>query len=112
MAAPAGPYQIVFAPSAECQIASIFDYLHDDVGSPLAAKDVMDEFARFLNEVISYFPEAFKVCPHLRPLNKRYRQASCMTWNIVYRIDLLSVRVLAVIHASKDKDSYAYVMNR
>jgi plasmid stabilization system protein ParE len=48
-------------------------------------------------------PFAFRECPEIPTKNKIYRQAVCLSWLVIYKIDSLEIRILGIIHSGRKK---------
>jgi len=67
---------------------------------PLNAIKVGDAFFT-LFERIEQNPFAFKECIELPTKTKMYRQASCFSWLVIYKINDTEVIILGIIHGSR-----------
>ncbi len=93
-------YEVSISENASKNIDEITGYIAFIQKEPLNAARIGDKFFSVLQR-IELNPLAFKECPELRTKSKTYRQAKCLSWIIIYKINLEAVLVLGILHAAR-----------
>lgn len=92
--------QINLSQNASKNINEIAEYIAFIKYQPLNATKVVDAIFKTL-DCIAQNPYAFKMCPHFKTKTKIYRQAVCLSWNIIYKVGSSTITILGIIHTSR-----------
>ena len=82
-------------------IDNITDFIADDNQQPLNAIKVGETIFTSI-ERIENNPFVYKECEQLTTKTKIYRQASCLSWLIIYKITATEIVILGVIHGARN----------
>ena len=93
--------KIVLHDQAYKDIDNIIDFIAQDNQQPLNAIKVGERIFATI-ERIENSPFVFKECEQLVTKSKMYRQASCLSWLIIYKITSTQIVVLAVMHSARN----------
>jgi plasmid stabilization system protein ParE len=85
---------------AYTDIENIIDFIAQDKLQPLNAIKVGENIFATLQRIY-YNPFVFKECAPLTTKAKMYRQASCLSWLIIYKITSTEIIILGVIHSAR-----------
>lgn len=97
-------YSIRISENALQNIREITRYIAFVKHQPINAIKVGDKiFETF--ERIQLNPFSFRECEEIPTNTKIYRKAVCMSWLIIYKVVVLEVIVLGVIHSSRRNSS-------
>ena len=83
----------------------ITDYISGCRKQPLNAGKVGISFFKAFDK-ISRTPTAYKECPLLKTKSKKYRQATCLSWQIIFKISGEEIVVLGLIHFSRSAQAF------
>jgi plasmid stabilization system protein ParE len=93
-------YQVDFSDNAKTHLKNIEDYIAIEKQQPINAITVIDTiFAKV--DHIEQNPFAFKECRLLKTKHKLYRQVSCLSWNIYYKVMDKKILILGIISHRK-----------
>lgn len=92
-------YRVIWDNSAKESLKLIVQYIRKE--SPSAAKKVRAELLK-LTASLKKLPERFSVEPYLEHKGKQYRSVTKWSYKIIYRIGEKEVRVLEILHTSRD----------
>jgi plasmid stabilization system protein ParE len=93
-------YTVRLSFPAQQNIDEITGYIAFINQQPLNAIKVGDAFFTSIDK-IALNPFAFKECAQLPTKTKMYRQASCYSWYIIYKITATEIVILGIIHQSR-----------
>ena len=82
-------------------IENITDYITNDNQQPFNAIKVGETIFTSI-ERIENNPFVYKECEQLTTKTKIYRQASCLSWLIIYKITATEIVILGVIHGARN----------
>jgi plasmid stabilization system protein ParE len=92
-------YRVIWDDDAKRSLREIFDYIKR--GSPTAAKHVRKTLLKIV-EGLQQMPERFSVEPSFNRNGFEYRSVSKWSYKIIYRIENEQVRILRVVHTSRE----------
>lgn len=93
-------YEVRLTTNAAQNIKDIVDYISFVRQQPVNAIRVADKIFKSIDR-IERNPFAFKECPALATKSKMYRQASCLSWLVIYKITDNEIIIAGTIHASR-----------
>jgi addiction module RelE/StbE family toxin len=95
-------YEVIWTGSAQNDLNSIIEYIADDNVS-IAQKTFNNIRSQCLD--LEKFPKRGRIVPELNKFNiKNYREIIISPWRIVYRIDDLTVIILAVFDGRRNME--------
>ena len=96
--------------NADKNISDILHYIGSVNNQPLNAEKVRKRIVNTITR-IELTPNAFGECPELPTLSQMYRRATCLSWQIVYRIRPDEIIILGVIHKSQKSPTIKILRN-
>ena len=93
-------YPVRLSLNAQQNIDEITGYIAFINKQPLNAIKVGDAIFLAIDR-IAVDPFVFKECQQLLTKTKMYRQASCYSWNIIYKITAIEIVILGIIHQAR-----------
>ncbi len=93
-------YQIRLSENAVRNIDEIIDYIALIKHQPLNAIKVGDAIYGAIQE-IEINPYIYKECSFIPTKSRIYRQKTCLSWYIIYKIAPPEIIVLGIIHTSR-----------
>jgi plasmid stabilization system protein ParE len=93
-------YTLKLTEEALNNIDEITGYIAFIEHRPLTATKVGNKIFSTLSR-IEKNPLAFRECQEIPTKNKLYRQAVCLSWLIIYKIQKTEIVVLGIIHSSR-----------
>lgn len=93
-------YEVRLSANALQNIDEITGYISFINQQPLNAIKAGDAIFETISR-IELHPYAFKECELMRTKTKIYRQAVCLSWNIIYRVTTNEIIILGIIHSSR-----------
>jgi plasmid stabilization system protein ParE len=94
-------YNLDFSAFALQNINEIVAYIAFVNHQPINAKKVGDKIFDTIAR-IQQNPFQFKSCEELATKSKIYRKAICLSWLIIYKVVNDEIRVLGIIHSSRN----------
>jgi plasmid stabilization system protein ParE len=92
-------YRVIWDEKAKESLKEITLFIKEE--SPTAAKKVRTELLK-LTASLNKMPERFSVEPYLEHKGKEYRSVVKWSYKIVYRVGEKEVRILEIIHTSRN----------
>ena len=93
-------YKVSFSTNSIRNIDEITGYIAFINQQPLNAIHVGDAIFETIHRIEQH-PYSFKECDALKTKSKRYRQAVCKSWIIIYKIANNNILILGIIHSSR-----------
>ena len=93
-------YQVRISDNALKNIDEITGYIAFINHEPKNAIKIGDKLFETIERIMLH-PYAFKECEELPTKSKMYRSAVCMSWLIIYKINLIEITILGIIHISR-----------
>lgn len=93
-------YKISISANAVRNIDEITGYIAFINQQPLNAIRVGDAIFETIHRIEQH-PYSFKECELLPTKSKKYRQAVCKSWNIIYKVTKNAILILGIIHVSR-----------
>ena len=92
-------YQVRVSHNALRNIDEVVGYIAFENHQPENAVKMGDRIFQTIDR-ISIHPHAFKACEQLPSKAKKYRQAICSSWLVIYKIEKSEIVILGVIHSA------------
>lgn len=93
-------YKISISTNAVRNLDEITGYIAFVNQQPINAIKVGETILDTLQR-IELHPYSFRECDSLPTKSKMYRQAVCMSWNIIFKVTNTDIRILGIIHSSR-----------
>lgn len=93
-------YSLRITENAFQDIFDITGYIAHIKHQPLNAIRVGDIIFETIDH-IALNPLAYRECKEIPTKNKIYRQAVCLSWNIIFKVKSSEIVVLGIIHGSR-----------
>jgi len=93
-------YEVRLSLNAHQNIDEITGYIAFINQQPMNAIKLGDAIFAMFDKIADH-PFAFKECEQLPTKTKMYRQASCYSWYIIYKVLATEIVILGIIHQSR-----------
>jgi plasmid stabilization system protein ParE len=93
-------YKISISTNAIRNLDEITGYIAFINQQPINAIIVGDAIIETIHRIEKH-PFSFKECEILPTKSKKYRQAICKSWNIIYKVNKNLIIVLGIVHVSR-----------
>ncbi len=92
-------YRVIWDSKAKEALKAITLFIKEE--SPTAAKKVRRELLK-LTASLKHMPERFSTEPYLEHKGNDYRSISKWSYKIIYRVNENEVRILEIVHTSRN----------